>query len=169
MTSEPAEKLYLLDANVLISAHEFYYPVDRIPPFWNWLLEEAAAERVKIPLEIYNEITPPKESPLRKWVNDKRVSSGLILNEEVDREILNRVITQGYAADLKDDEQEGMGRDPFIVAYALMGSNRSVVTKEVSKTSKKRGERKLPDVCKTMNVPWMSDFQFYRERNFRIP
>ena len=62
-----------------------------------------------------------------------------------------------------------MGRDPFIVAYALMGPNRTVVTKEVPKPSKKRGDRKLPDVCETMGVPCMNDFRFYRERNFRIP
>ena len=56
-----------------------------------------------------------------------------------------------------------------MTAYALMGSNRAVVTKEVSKPSKQRANRKLPDVCETMGVPWMDDFQFYRERNFRVP
>ena len=35
--------LYLLDANVLIRAHEDYYPVDRIPPFWTWLIDIKAA------------------------------------------------------------------------------------------------------------------------------
>ena len=28
--------LYLPDANVLIRAHEDYYLIDRIPPFWDW-------------------------------------------------------------------------------------------------------------------------------------
>ncbi len=27
--------LYLVDANVLIRAHEDYYPLDRIPQFWD--------------------------------------------------------------------------------------------------------------------------------------
>ena len=48
--------LYLLDANVLISAHELHYPLDRIPQFWTWLLGMAEAGRVKLPYEIYNEI-----------------------------------------------------------------------------------------------------------------
>ena len=56
-----------------------------------------------------------------------------------------------------------------MTAYALMGSNRAVVTKETAKPSKQRANRKLPDVCETLGVPWMDDFQFYRERNFRVP
>ena len=31
--------LYLLDANVLIDANRDYYPVARVPEFWDWLLE----------------------------------------------------------------------------------------------------------------------------------
>ena len=48
--------LYLLDANVLIQAHEEYYPLDRIPQFWAWLVEEAVAGHVKMPFEIHNKI-----------------------------------------------------------------------------------------------------------------
>lgn len=169
MASDAAGKLYLLDANVLIRAHEDYYPVDRMRPFWDWLIGEAKTGGAKIPFEIYNEIKPPKENPLHGWIKKKEVSSALILDEEVDQEIFNRVLRRGYAADLTDDELVQIGRDPFLIAYALMGSNRAVVTKEVSKPKKQRGNRKLPDVCKTLGVPWMDDFQFYRERNFRVP
>ena len=48
--------LYLLDANVLIRAHEDYYPLDRVRPFWDWLIVEAAAGHTKMPFEIYDEI-----------------------------------------------------------------------------------------------------------------
>ena len=168
MDSEPAGKLYLLDANVLIRAHEDYYPIDRIRPFWDWLLEEAKSERVKMPLEIYNEINPPEENSLSAWIKDREVSSTLILNEEIDPEIFNRVLRAGYASNLTDDELVQIGRDPFIAAYALMGPDRAVVTKEVSRPKRTRANKTLPDVCDMMNVPWMDDFQFYRERNFRI-
>jgi Domain of unknown function (DUF4411) len=29
--------LYLLDANVLITARNRYYPIDTVPEFWSWL------------------------------------------------------------------------------------------------------------------------------------
>jgi hypothetical protein len=59
--------LYLLDANVLIQAHEDYYPVDRIPRFWAWLLEMAAQNIIKMPRVIFDEVTPPP-GPLADWV-----------------------------------------------------------------------------------------------------
>ncbi|MCY4508918.1 MAG: DUF4411 family protein [Acidobacteria bacterium] len=31
--------LYLLDANVLIDAHRDYYPLGRVPEFWDWLID----------------------------------------------------------------------------------------------------------------------------------
>ena len=65
--------------------------------------------------------------------------------------------------------EEEAGRDPFLVAYGLMGENRTIVTKEISRPSKVRGRRTLPDACNIMNIPWSTDFEFYRARNFRIP
>lgn len=35
--------LCLLDANVLIGAHNDYYPIDRMPQFWEWLTREEVA------------------------------------------------------------------------------------------------------------------------------
>jgi hypothetical protein len=29
--------LYLTDANVLITANNLYYPIDRVPECWEWL------------------------------------------------------------------------------------------------------------------------------------
>lgn len=41
--------MYLLDANVLISAAERNYPPDVVPGFWDQLLEAVASGEVKIP------------------------------------------------------------------------------------------------------------------------
>ena len=160
--------LYLLDANVLIRAHEDYYPIDRIPQFWDWLAEQALSGHAKMPLEIHDEIASAS-GPLKDWVTDTRVRSALVLPEEVDPTLFNQVIDRAYAADLTEDELDEAGRDPFLVTYALMARDRTVVTKEVSRASKIRGRRKVPDACTIMGVPWMTDFQFYRQRNFRIP
>lgn len=48
--------LYLLDANVLITAHNNYYPIDRFPEFWDWLAHQGNQGNLKIPVEIYEEI-----------------------------------------------------------------------------------------------------------------
>jgi len=159
--------LYLLDANVLITAHTHYYPIDRVPPFWIWLLEQAEADLVKMPFEIHNEIAHAN-GPVADWVNEKSHRDLLLLDEEVDQTIFNNVINQAYSPDLTDAELEETGMDPFLVTYAVMGQDRRVVTKEISKPSKVRGRRKIPDACNIMSVTWMDDFQFYKEQDFRI-
>jgi hypothetical protein len=48
MTGGP--QLYLLDANVLIDAHNKYYGADMVPEFWAWLLHCAANGTIAMPL-----------------------------------------------------------------------------------------------------------------------
>lgn len=160
--------LYLLDANVLISAHNDYYPIDRIPQFWEWLAREGVAGRAKISYEIYEEIADKKDDLLAQWIAEEEKRDALMLDEEANKDIYNRVVAQAYAPDLNEIELQRVGRDPFLIAYALMGEARCVVTKEVSKPSKKRGNRKVPNACEDLGVPWMTDFEFYRNRDFRI-
>jgi Domain of unknown function (DUF4411) len=59
--------LYLLDANVLIRAHEDYYGLEQVPQFWDWLRETAAAGIVKMPYEIHDEIAV-STGPLKNWI-----------------------------------------------------------------------------------------------------
>ena len=160
--------IYLLDANVLISAHEDYYPLDRIPQFWTWLLDRADAGQVKIPFEIHAEVAI-YTGLLKDWVTELSVSKKILLSAQIDPANLNKVITVGYASDLNDSEVEKIGRDPFLVGYALpYGNDVTVVTKEISAPSKQRANRKVPDVCKNFGVRCLNDFQFYRELDFKI-
>ena len=158
--------LYLLDANVLIRAHEDYYGIDQVPQFWDWLLATATAGTVKMPFEIHDEIAI-STGPLKNWITQTEVKRALILDEEADQGLLNQVIGRGYANDLTDSEIEEIGRDPFLVTYAMMGEDRVVVTKEVSKPSKQRANRRIPDVCNAFNVPWMNDFDFFKATGFK--
>ncbi len=161
--------LYLVDANVLIQANEDYYPLDRVPPFWDWLIEQGSAGNLKMPYEIWDEIAgSAKGTPLRDWVNESEVQEALILDEEVNQDNLNTVIDTAYAPDLTDDELIQAGRDPFLIGYATMGPDRAVVTKEVSKNTQRRGKRRVPDACNDLGVLWMPDFRLYRELDFKI-
>ena len=73
----------------------------------------------------------------------------------------NVLIELGYAPDLSDEEVERIGRDPFLVAYALSDpARRTVVTTEVSKPKKQRANRHVPDVCTDLGVPCCNTYQF---------
>lgn len=159
--------LYLLDANVLISAHELHYPLGRIPQFWAWLLSAADAGTIKLPIEIFDEIAISK-GDLKDWLTIPDHAKKLKLSGQVNGTTLQEVISQGYASDLTDSELEQIGQDPFLVAYAIpYGTSVTVVTREVSSPKKQRQNRKVPDVCKQFGVRCITDFQLFHELTFK--
>jgi hypothetical protein len=147
--------LYLLDANVLITAHNLYYPIDRVPEFWAWLVHKGSAGDLKIPVENYEEVkdggTDEEKDLLFGWIKEAEVKTAILFEETVDADLVAKVIDEGYAPDLTDDEVVQIGRDPFLIAYALASpADRCVVTTEVSAPAKRRQNRRVPDVCTTM-------------------
>ncbi len=159
--------LYLLDANVLIDANRDYYPIGRVDEYWAWLVHQGEQDRVKIPIEIYEEINVGDDA-LAEWAKQSTTVRALRLDEEVDIELVQRVTYEGYAPNLTDIEIEGIGRDPFLIAYALVDPNhRCVVTTEASKPKATRQNRRIPDVCADLNVQSINAFQFVRQLDFR--
>lgn len=156
--------LYLLDAKTLIDAEAFYYGFDQVPQFWTWLQTKCEAGHVKMP---WQEIQGARGA-LGTWVNDAVVKSDLVLDEQTDRMTLQAVMEQAYTPDLTDAELEQVGGDPFPTAYAVLSAaERVVVTKEVSKPSRQRHNRKLPGARTIMGVQWITDFALYRILGFR--
>ena len=159
--------LYLLDTNVLIDANRDYYPIARVPEFWDWLRYQGEQERIRIPMEVLEEITAGYEDDLTVWARDHAVVAALALREEPEVADVSRVVSEGYAADLTDEEVEKLGFDPFIIAYALrQPGGRCVVTTESSRPAKTRANRKAPDVCRTLGVPCCNTFELLRTLNF---
>lgn len=162
--------LYLLDANVLITAHNLYYPIDAVPEYWEWLVHMGNQGQVKMPFEIFEEVKdgPNGDSDLLfAWLQQAGMKSALLLPDTVDPGLVQHVITHGYADDLTDDELEQVGRDPFLIAHALSSNDRCVVTVETSEPKKQRQNRKIPDVCKVMGVDCCNPFEFNRTLGFR--
>lgn len=161
--------LYLLDANVIITAKDHYYAIDQVPEFWDWLVHQGRAGKIKMPFETFEEVSAgrDKDHPFFAWRKDKATSEGLLLEEKVDPGAVQRVIAEGYAPDLSDDEVSYIGRDPFLVAYALDRPDRTVVTTETPKPRATRQNRKLPDVCAHFGVPCINTFQLTRALGWR--
>lgn len=162
--------LYLLDANVLITASDSYYQIARFPEFWDWLVRCGTQGQVKVPREIYDEVIKGKdptghEDPLKSWL--KKHKNDLLFAEEVDAGVVKHVLKLGYAPDLDDVEIERIGADPFLIAHALTDpTQRRVVTLEGSKPSAQRGNRKIPDVCDTLGVTSLTTFALIEELDF---
>lgn len=165
--SELRDKLFLLDANILIHAHDYYYPQMRVPEFWEWILFHASNGRLKMPREIIDEIKGGDSDIHAKWVHNKANKPHILLNEDFDAKILGRVVNDGYAQDLSDLEIEKIGKDPFLIAYAMKDiRNRIVVTNETPKPSKIRANRKVPDVCNNLGVECCNVYQLLKVLDF---
>lgn len=163
--------LHLLDANVLITAKDSYYPVDAVPEFWEWLEYMGSCGHVKIPLEIFEEIKKGPKQPerdlLSDWIAQAHVRGALLLDEVVDLALVQRAVNEGYAPDLTDAEVDELGRDPFLVAYGLADpARRRIFTAEAPKPGKRRQNRRVPDVCSGLGVSWCGPFEFYRQLGF---
>ena len=128
--------LYLLDANVLIDANRDYYPLARVPEFWDWLVDCGVKRRMRIPLEMYEEVLAGRDDDLTRWLKDNR--DALRLDEDVDEALVARVTVTGYAPDLS----------------------------EVSRPKKLRANRHIPDVCRDLDVRCCNTFEFIKALNF---
>ena len=142
-----------------------------MPEFWDWLEFQAQSDQVKLPKEILEEVlkggSNPERDPLLNWLRKPGMEDALTLDEEINAALVQRIVEDGYAADLTDSEIEEMGRDPFLIAYGLVDiSSRVIVTSEVSAPSKKRQNRRVPDVCRDFHVQCCNLFEMNRILGF---
>ncbi len=164
--------IYLLDANTLIDAKRDYFEFDRVPEFWEWLQYQGSNGSIKIPIEIYEEFEEARKAngerdKLAEWAANPEIKDALLYEKEVVPDLVSRVITEGYCPDPTDQEIEAMGRDPFLLAYALADPlNHTIVTTEVSKPSKRRANRKVPDVGRDLGIRCVNNFQLLRDLDF---
>jgi hypothetical protein len=154
--------MHLLDSNVFITAKRDYYPFDRVPEYWDWLLHHARQGNVKIPTQIYDELQG-HDDELNLWLRDHR--HALVLQgDDLDDRVAEVLMT--YCNDLQEAELEGLGADPFLMAAGLqIGAD--IVSKEVSKPAAQRNNKKVPDICRALNIRCINDHSLIRELDFR--
>jgi hypothetical protein len=70
---------------------------------------------------------------LLDWVKRDAIRKTLLFDEASNADLVRKVVREGYANDLTDDELEKIGRDPFLISHGLSDGNRCIVTTEVSK------------------------------------
>ncbi len=174
--------LYLLDANVLITANDDYYPINRIPQFWDWIINRAKQGQVKMPFEMLAEVKAgqPKrdaenlDDELFRWLRKNNHEKDLLLNATADLMAVNRVFREGYELPEPSlDELNKVRKDPLLISYALTRESTTIVTLEAKQENAtdtmKRHKRKIPLVCRKLDIRCLDTFDLIRELDFRIP
>ena len=157
--------LYLLDADVLIRADRVYYPPNRFPIFWSWLVHMGTIGTVKVPREQYDEITNGR-GQLVDWLKTEDVKEPLLLKEEADPVFVAEVTLKGYGQ-LDEVGLEKVGRDPFLISYGYADkAGRTIVTLEVSAPRRQGANRKIPDVCADLGIASCDLFELINVLDF---
>lgn len=121
---------------------------------------------------MYEEFSDTKDKngekdALASWADQIEVKDALLLEEEAEQDLVARITYGGYVANPTDDELKKIGRDPFLISYALKDiDNRCIVTTESSKPSRMGANRHLPDVCMDFKIRPINNFQMIRELDF---
>lgn len=170
---------YLLDANILISAHRLFYAHDIVPSFWKWL-EEMVPENIIIIDLVKDELTV-EDDFLSNWVRYLLESNPAnLIHTKSNQDIVNNyadVIDYiGSCGLYKVDSIEqwmGMNKaDPFLIATA-MTRNDIIVTLEkrhsgLNQITPTKQEPKIPDVADRFSIECINLYELMRRLGCEI-
>ena len=172
---------FLIDANVLITPFQKYYPFDWAPGFWQ-CMEDAILSRDVVLLDVVKkeilkgQAKPEKKDDLTKWIeefSDRDVLSRK--SEEIINmysEVLKYVQTCGlYKANALKEWASPSVADAWLIASACTGGH-IIITFEtpnsgLSKNSPSK-KAKIPDVGKHFSVECKDLFYMMRRLGFKL-
>jgi len=159
--------LFVLDANVFISAYRSYYSFDIVPSFWSNLLTLADQAEICSVDKIQQEIVNPREKKpdqLHEWSSN---NFGKYFNRTDAQAVFNNYgKIQQWANDsdhFTDAAKDEFARnaDSWLIAYA-MANNCTIVTHETYRPDAKR-RIFIPVVCEAFKVDYMDTFEMLRK------
>lgn len=158
--------MFLLDANVLMTAADFHYPEDVVPNFWVQILEMLDAGEAMIPKPVHDELGVYKQKWTTDWVTTK-VLPQHILEENTSHiqkltEITNWVMYERQPAFPSKELRRFLdGADPRIIAAAAV-EKFTIVTYEKPVTDPKSKKAKIPDVAAQFGVKCVNPVEMFR-------
>ena len=162
-----AENVYVLDANVFMTAHHDYYAPDLCPGFWECLEHYSRAGRLSSIDRVRSEILSPDK--LVEWI--KQAPSDLF-RSSAQHEVVKvfsqmQTWVQGNAQFLSQAKDEfARVADGWLAAYAKV-HGAIVVTQEVFDPNVRK-RAPLPNVCKKFDVTHQNMFEMLRELGVRF-
>jgi hypothetical protein len=162
------DRKYLLDSNILITAHRTLYPFDIAPGFWEQFINKASSRIVMIE-QVKKEIDRG-EDELTTWLTDNfdrfeyhRMPSPKVI--ESYREIINSINSNVQYKQSAKDEFAKIA-DSWLCAYGL-AYNYPILTNEKYKAGA-RNRVLIPNVCKEFKIEYVNILDLMRETGFRL-
>lgn len=165
--SRQVQPLFILDADVFMSAHRDYFAPEFCPAFWDCISRNFLAGRLISIDRVFAEIENPDD--LVQWAQDAPSGLFVFSGEEPVITAFGTVMdwvqnSSQFKPEAKKEFAEGA--DGWLVAYAKIHSA-VVVTQEVSAPEAKR-KVPLPDVCRVFGVDYMKSWDMLRQLDVRF-
>jgi hypothetical protein len=160
--------MFLLDANVFITAKNTYYGTDFAPGFWEWVSSEHQSISVRSVVAVRDELLA-QDDELSDWA--RRLPDSFWL-EESDPDVATlRQLAQwamtGEARFRQEARTDFLATADYrLVSHALAGSH-VVVTHEVAQPEGKK-KIKIPDVCSAFGIEFREQFGLFRELGLHL-
>ena len=157
--------VYLLDANVLISAKNLHYGFDFCPAFWDWLIWENAKGHVCSIEKVEDEVMGMGDE-LSEWAGERGESFFL----RPDERLFPSLAAVSIWANSRDYDPAAVstflqGADYYLVAYAHAYGH-TVVTHERPSNSVRK--IKIPDACIGLRIKCMTPYQMLQRERARF-
>lgn len=159
--------LYVLDANVFISAYRGYYSFEVAPSFWNSLVNLADESKICSIDRIQDEIINPNDAnpdPLQEWTSEN-FRSYFEKTDAIDV-LENYGLIQQWAFDNPQfteaaKDEFARNADAWLIAYAMTKGHTLVTHEAYNPDVKKR--ILIPVVCRVFNVEYVDTFEMLKE------
>lgn len=159
--------MYLLDANVFITAKNSYYAFDIAPGYWDWIEKSNESGLVFTVDAVVDELTSAKDE-LSTWVT--RMKPSLSKSPGIGTQP-HLTATADWAATCGRFTVNAIAEFLSVADYYLVAQARElgfvVVTHELSDPNAKK-RIKIPDACLAMGVAYSSLWQLLRSEQIKL-
>jgi len=165
--SQQVQPLFVLDADVFMSAHHDYYAPVFCPGFWDCIPLYFQSGRLISIDRVFNEIQNPGD--LVQWAQNAPSGLFAFSGEKPVRNAYSTIID--WVQNNSQFQPEAKSKfaavaDGWLVAYA-QAHNAVVVTHERFSADAK-GRVLIPNVCQQFNVPYLNTFEMLRQLDVRF-
>ena len=168
-----SQTLYLLDANILITAARDFYNFDFGNNFWDFLVRKAEYNRINSIDKVYDEIIGGNDR-LKEWAKTDFFEHFL---DTTEAEVLNNYSElmewvkkqKGkYNPDAIDDFREEGNADPWLIAYAMKNKQRIVIVTFERKVDNIKRKIPIPNVCEEFDIKYCDLYKMLKNLNFKF-
>jgi len=148
---------YCLDTSVYVNSWRKHYPIDieQFKPIWNRIDELGRSGKVFSPEEVWEELKN-KDDELLAWIKSRR---HLFLPPTEQVQAAMKAIMATHPR-LVDTSRGRSIADPWVIAQAQVSS--AIVVTEEERRIRPGKSPKIPDVCESLGIPYMSTLEFIR-------